>query len=199
MAQLEIVGQARIYVEVWVAPHRVVGDNVTVAGVVALRRRQSGRWHRTSRGVRYDIRSRRTAAAQIESIERRGHVIWPRRSRLEDRRKLKSPREFDGAGHGEMMPFVIKRRSEFKLRERLLRITWIVTKRTAVLVITHCTGQCVVHAQIDPVEVALTLAEVHAIVARTPAGCFVADATQHRHARRCAGRVEWEKEAAPSG
>src|SRR5216684_3279078 len=60
-AQLEVLGQARIYVEVWVAPHRVVGDNVTVAGVVALRRRQSGRWHRTSRGVRYDIRSRRTA------------------------------------------------------------------------------------------------------------------------------------------
>ena len=64
----------------------------------------------------------------------------------------------------------------------MLRITRIVAERTAILVIADCAGQRVISDQVYFVESTLTEANVHAVVTRTPARGFVANAAQHRHA-----------------
>ena len=57
------------------------------------------------------------------------------------------------------MPLIVERRSELLRRKRFLRVTRIVTERTAILVVTHCARKGVVHSKVGLVEVALTIAD----------------------------------------
>src|SRR6476646_7096976 len=110
-----------------------------------------------------------------------------------------------GSSQCEMVPFVIERGAELRRRERVLRITRIVAERAAILVIADRAGQRVISDEVYFVESTLTEANVHAVVARTPARGFIANAAEHRHAsgcERCVQRPEepaWESSPAGGG
>src|SRR5215471_20526793 len=95
-----------------------------------------------------------------------------------------------------MVPLVIERRPELKRRERVLRITRIVPVSSTSVAIAHRTGQGVVGDQVRLVESTLAIADVHAIVARTPDRLLVANALQYRNACRLERGVERPEEAA---
>src|SRR5215470_16219365 len=95
-----------------------------------------------------------------------------------------------------MVPLVIERRPELKRRERVLRITRIVPVSRTSVAIGHRTGQGVVGDKVCPVESTLAIADVQAIVARTPNRLVVADALQHRYACRFERGIERTHEAA---
>src|SRR5215472_5749864 len=95
-----------------------------------------------------------------------------------------------------MVPLVIKRRPELKRRERVLRITRIVPVPSTSVAIGHRTGQGVVGDKVRLVESTLAIADVQAIVARTPNRLVVANAAQHRLACRRECGIERPDEAA---
>src|ERR1044071_3827263 len=91
------------------------------------------------------------------------------------------------------MPLVVEGRSKLGRCKRALRIARIVPERTTVLIITHGTSQRVVGGQVHVMEVTLAIADVHAIVTRTPTGGFIANAAQNWDAcrdKRCIERTE---------
>src|SRR5579864_4630167 len=93
-----------------------------------------------------------------------------------------------------MVSLVVERRTKISRLERAGRIPWIITERTAILVITHRTSQRVIYSQISFVEAALAIADVHAVVTRATAGRLVANAAQHWHARRGECGTQWFEE-----
>src|SRR4051812_35090472 len=101
-----------------------------------------------------------------------------------------------GSRECEMVPFIIERRSELSRRERMLRITRIVAERAPILVIADRAGQRVISDQVNFVESTLTEADVHAVVARTPARGLIANAAEHRHTSRCERCIQRPEEPA---
>src|SRR5579864_1438660 len=93
-----------------------------------------------------------------------------------------------------MVSLVVERRTKISRLERAGRIPRIITERTAILVITHRTRQRVICSQVGYMERALATTDVQAVVPRAPAGGLVANAAQHRHARRGERGAQWFEE-----
>src|SRR5260370_17310373 len=86
------------------------------------------------------------------------------------------------AGQCQVVPFIVECRAEFIWTERVPWIAGVVTERAAIFIVAHGTGQCVIRDQINFMESTLAIADVHAIVARTPSRGFVTHPPQPRHA-----------------
>src|SRR5260370_16472600 len=82
------------------------------------------------------------------------------------------------AGQCQVVPFIVECRAEFIWTERVPWIAGVVTERAAIFIVAHGTGQCVIRDQINFMESTLAIADVHAIVARTPSRGFVTPAPQ---------------------
>src|SRR5260370_31408297 len=100
------------------------------------------------------------------------------------------------AGQCQVVPFIVECRAEFIWTERVPWIAGVVTEGAAIFIVAHGAGQGVIRDQTNFMEATLAIADVHAIVARTPSRGFVTHAPQTRHACRLECGIERPEEAA---